>query len=117
MLGGYEVLNGIDVLSVTPIVKNTEMLTMALILLFTFLASVIIGIAFRRGLEGVVCGLILLIVELAVFISIHENSRYSDRNIYKVTIDDSVSMNEFTERYEILSQDGRIYEIIERDGK
>lgn len=33
---------------------------------------------------------------------------------YKVTIDDSVSINEFNERYKILSQDGMIYEIVER---
>lgn len=33
---------------------------------------------------------------------------------YKVTISDEVSMNEFSEKYEILSQDGKIYTVKER---
>ena len=34
---------------------------------------------------------------------------------YKVTIDDSVSMNEFLDRYEILDQEGKIYTVKERE--
>lgn len=34
---------------------------------------------------------------------------------YKVTIDDSVSMNEFLDKYEILDQDGKIYIVKERE--
>lgn len=34
---------------------------------------------------------------------------------YKVVIDDSVSMNEFTEKYEIIDQDGKIYTVREKD--
>lgn len=34
---------------------------------------------------------------------------------YKVTISDEVSMSEFTEKYEIVDQDGKIYTIRERD--
>ena len=33
---------------------------------------------------------------------------------YKVTIDDSVSMNEFNEKYEIINQEGKIYTIREK---
>ena len=33
---------------------------------------------------------------------------------YKITIDDSVSMNEFLENYEILDQEGKIYTVRER---
>ena len=35
--------------------------------------------------------------------------------IYKVVIKDSVSMNEFSERYEIINQEGKIYTIRERE--
>ena len=35
-------------------------------------------------------------------------------NQYKVTISDEVSMNEFTEKYDIISQEGRIYTVRER---
>lgn len=34
---------------------------------------------------------------------------------YKVTIDDSVSMNEFLGKYEILDQEGKIYTVKERE--
>ena len=34
---------------------------------------------------------------------------------YKVTIDDSVSMNEFIDKYEILDQEGKIYTVKERE--
>ena len=34
---------------------------------------------------------------------------------YKVTIDDSVSMNEFLDKYEILDQEGKIYTVKEKN--
>ena len=34
---------------------------------------------------------------------------------YEVTIDDSVSMNEFLDKYEILDQEGKIYTVKERE--
>lgn len=41
-----------------------------------------------------------------------ETERY---NIYEVTIDESVSLNEFYNKYEIIDQHGKIYEIKERN--
>lgn len=34
---------------------------------------------------------------------------------YKVTIEDSVSMNEFLDKYEIIDQEGKIYTVKERE--
>lgn len=34
---------------------------------------------------------------------------------YQVTIDDSVSMNEFLDKYEIIDQEGKIYTVKERE--
>lgn len=34
---------------------------------------------------------------------------------YKITIEDSVSMNEFNEKYEIIDQEGKIYTVRERE--
>jgi hypothetical protein len=42
-----------------------------------------------------------------------EPTEYETR--YKVVIDDSVSMNEFLEKYEIIDQDGKIYTVREKD--
>ena len=57
-----------------------------------------------------VCGLIFgPIVGLAT----GEPTEYETH--YKVTIDDSVSMNEFLDKYEILNQEGKIYTVKERE--
>lgn len=36
-------------------------------------------------------------------------------NEYKVTIDDTVSLNAFNSKYEIIEQEGKIYTIIEKE--
>ena len=43
------------------------------------------------------------------------NKNNVDHIEYKVTIDDSVSMNEFMEKYEILGQEGKIYTVKEKE--
>jgi hypothetical protein len=44
-----------------------------------------------------------------------ENKNSINHIEYKVTIDDSVSMNEFLDKYEILDQEGKIYTVRERE--
>ena len=61
------------------------------------------------GVIGVVIGLILFV--LALLPSKTDISHIE----YKVTIDDSVSMNEFLDKYEILDQEGKIYTVKERE--
>ena len=39
----------------------------------------------------------------------------SYRNQYKVTIDDSVSLNDFNEKYEVIDQEGNVYIVRERE--
>ena len=43
------------------------------------------------------------------------NKNSVDHIEYKVIIDDSVSMNEFLDKYEILNQEGKIYTVKERE--
>lgn len=42
-----------------------------------------------------------------------ESTEYETQ--YKITIDDSVSMNDFNEKYEIIDQEGKIYTVRERE--
>ena len=51
---------------------------------------------------------------LGYLMSIHETD-VVDYIEYKVIIDDSVSMNEFLDKYEILDQEGKIYTVKERE--
>lgn len=57
---------------------------------------------------------ILICLAIAVF-GLIDNKKDIDYIEYKVTIDDSVSMNEFLDKYEILDQEGKIYIIKEKE--
>lgn len=57
----------------------------------------------------VACGVILMTLALV------SNKNSINHIEYKVTIDDSVSMNEFLDKYEILDQEGKIYTVKERE--
>ena len=93
---------------------------------------VIVGIAFGVALfVGFVAGLAEMDISFGLFIFIMifvigsglfgvcigfttgEPTEYETQ--YKVTIDDSVSMNEFIEKYEIIDQEGKIYTVRERE--
>ena len=70
--------------------------------------------------EGKTVGVIICTALFAVGIFIMAFSFSSNENSinhieYKVIIDDSVSMNEFLDKYEILDQEGRIYTVKERE--
>lgn len=112
MIEGITILNEIAVGPVGPIVAAS--------LLFVVLLFLIAGIqyAFKQG--EAVPGLFLIVVSLGAVIGIFVASFdaadriQKPRPIYQVTIDDSVSFNELYENYEIIDQEGKIYEIRER---
>ena len=52
---------------------------------------------------------------IVTILSAIPNKNNVDHIEYKVTIDDSVSMNEFLDKYEILDQEGKIYTVKERE--
>ena len=87
----------------------------------SFFVSVIFGVI-NGAVDGKRVG---IIVFLSVFIigsvlfgtivgaSTGEPTEYETQ--YKVIIDDTVSMNDFVDKYEIVDQDGRIYTVRERE--
>jgi RsiW-degrading membrane proteinase PrsW (M82 family) len=62
-----------------------------------------------------VCTLVGAIIGVVAFLNITHETDTVDYIEYKVTIDDSVSMNEFLDKYEILDQEGKIYTVKERE--
>ena len=60
----------------------------------------------------VIVAIVMGALAVILFCNIPEK-KYETR--YQVTIDDSVSMNEFQSKYEILDVEGKIYTIIERE--
>ena len=64
---------------------------------------------------GVICMVLTAIIWGALICcSLASNENDINHIEYKVTIDDSVSMNEFLDKYEILDQEGKIYTVKER---
>lgn len=65
-------------------------------------------------ITSIICILIvgLLVLVIAVGLCVEYDTFHTE---YEVTIDDSVGFNEFTNRYEIVSQDGDVYTVIEKE--
>ena len=59
--------------------------------------------------------LVMAIASIVVFVLGGTESKTDVSHIeYKVTIDDSVSMNKFLDKYEIIGQEGKIYTVKEK---
>ena len=117
-------MNGVDILS-SETIYETEVFWW-LIPLFAGI-GLLIGLALSvkqwidYGFDGdYIMATIALTIACAFVgflgagISEHETDTV-DHIEYKVTIDDSVSMNEFLDKYEILDQEGKIYTVKERE--
>ena len=115
-------MNGIEILSIAEVVAATAcnatavgIGVMATIVLFIIIGAIV---AWREGdctwaFVFILLGLVLsCIVGMVVATETSYPTAYETQ--YKVTIDDSVSLNEFNEKYEVISQEGKIYTVRER---
>ena len=87
-----------------------------------FVIAVIAGVIFSIEEDDPVAFLIMFLAVFIVgggvlgpFVGKISGEPISYETHYKVTIDDSVSMNEFLDKYEILDQEGKIYTVKERE--
>lgn len=78
------------------------------------------------GSRGELIGIIAVTMFLSIMLGVLMGGLFADGILpkateyetqYKVTIDDSVSVNEFNEKYEIIDQEGKIYIVRERENK
>ena len=65
-------------------------------------------------IAGSIVGLTFALIASPVFTSLFSEKEVGKEYHYKVTIDDSVSMNEFLDKYEILDREGKIYTVKEK---
>ena len=115
-------MNGVEILSSETIYETTSYpWIIAILVAIGFLGGLIIAIVhwIDYGFDG---NDILMIIGCAVigayfgflgFIFSERESDTVDYIEYKVTIEDSVSMNEFLDKYEILDREGKIYTVKE----
>lgn len=87
-----------------------------------FAAALVAGLVFYIQERDVLCACILFAVMLMFCTlvfgliggqTMKEPTEYETH--YKVTIDDSVSMSEFMDKYEVVDQEGKIYTVRERE--
>ena len=103
-----------DVVTKTNPVMNTILIIIGIVGALGFLFF-ILGIAIdcaRVGVTGLVL-LVITFVVLIISIPIDRMTQVPDYNTYEIILDDSVSMNEFMNTYEVLEQRGLIYVVKE----
>ena len=115
-------MNGVEILSTKQVAIAWEYNWTAFWIAFAiiFFITVLVGIiqSIDSGdwsylIASAVIGIIVGALLAAMIGDITETPiKYT--NQHKVTISDEVSMNEFTEKYDIISQEGRIYTVRER---
>ena len=117
MLNGIEVLNQTEILACPKWVGIAASIC-AIAIVVGFIGIIICGICDTDWMHIVFCGMFLISLLLfAIFSKIEreELTIPTGKYEYQVTIDDSVSMNEFYEKYEIVEVNGKIYAIREKE--
>ena len=113
-------MDGIVILASSLVEKNHPIFSqIALLLLIPFFLSVVIGIpcaTYGKDLIGIICALLFLLCGLSAIGFEIAAQKFSvlDYVKYEVILDDSVSMNEFMEKYEVLEQRDKIYVVKEK---
>lgn len=119
-------MNGVEILNITEhAIMEPAWSWQMCFGLFVGLACFGVLIGFLQGLSdcdigggilaGLIVGLIFALVASPVLTALFSKKEVGKEYHYKVTIDDSVSMNEFLDKYEILDQEGKIYTVKERE--
>lgn len=118
-------MTGVEILSSAEVVAaraNWNWINFWIAIGVFFVIAIIAGLIFALTQDDLVAFWVMF---LAMFIvggsifgtfvgrSTGEPTAYETH--YKVTIDDSVSMNEFLDKYEIIDQEGKIYTVKERE--
>jgi ABC-type uncharacterized transport system permease subunit len=87
-----------------------------------FVLSLVAGFIFACQEADIFAGLLMfgcMLIGVGSLLGIILGKNFVDptkyETHYKVTIDESVSMTEFNEKYEVLEQEGKIYTVRERE--
>lgn len=112
-----ELMTGIEILSVETIDDSAFLIFFGILsmCIMALLLGFVISAFLERDYAIAIILTLLAIWALIAATSAFVGASEVPRTYYKVTIDDSVSMNEFMKKYEIIKADGKIYTIIEKD--
>lgn len=108
-----ELMEGLEILSAKDSSIPIPLSIFLGVLCFIFVvlsAYIIFGAVSERSFGGTIIGLLFLVISIFLSWTVI-NETINPTPIYKVLVSDSVSMNEFYSKYEILNVDGKIYTI------
>lgn len=111
-------MTGVEILSSETIYNSILpewCIAIGFILLIGLVIPLSVCLANGKTVWAIICIILMIGSFLATILSDVENKHSINHIEYKVTIDDSVSMNEFLDKYEILDQEGKIYTVKERE--
>lgn len=100
-------MDGVTILQTIPAVTNKEYIIVIITVLFLIILGGVLVLKFEALLAGVAlmaCGLILSAQ------GVHPHPKQ-----YKITVDNTISYNEFTAKYNIIETDGKIITVEEKD--
>lgn len=112
-------LEGIEILDKTEILYTSEVAVLFCVL--SMVAIIVTAVAFVASLNvghikaAIICAVVCVLSIITIIVSSSFIDKPTGTYEYKVTIDDSVSMNEFQEKYEIIRTEGKIYTIKEKE--
>lgn len=109
-------MNGVTILNTYEYLTNLSNIVGSIILCMGFIAaSIVLFITLlKQGFKDswIESALLIICVGLAITCGrLVPEMKYETR--YQVTVDDSVSMNEFQNKYEIIKVEGKIYTVKE----
>lgn len=99
-------MNGVTILQTMPAVTNKEYIIIIIAVLFLIILGGVLILKFDALLTGVAFMAFALIVAAQG----HPHPKQ-----YKITVDNTVSYNEFTAKYNIIETDGKIITVEEKD--
>lgn len=118
---GVNNMPGVEILNTT--IHYKEVLpTWAIVVIIAIIVipavAMLIGLRVHSGLLFIIGGISLIlgfVLALAIGITIRQTTNEIEYIEHEVLVDDSVSLTEFTKKYEIVSQKGKIYVVREKN--
>lgn len=113
-------VEGVTILNTIEVMASTWGFSIVGLVVAILTLFILIGVIFNTIKDGPIAESILLCLITAVGILVSLTcfgtaNEYFDHYEYQVIIDDSVSLTEFMEKYEILDQEGLIYTVKEKE--
>ena len=111
-------MEGIEILSSTSIYNtmfSEWVITISIMLTFVSLILAVICASFEEYGWLALCVVLMMVMFTVAIYGCADNKDSVHHMEHKVIINDSVKMNDFLEKYEIIDQEGKIYTVRERE--